>query len=330
MASATFSDFFQSVDSVLHNVFTTAAAGMSNYILPVGWVMFGISALMWSLLLMQGKIESPVQDWFWKGFVCVLILYAAGNYYSSWISGPLFQLPTDLSHAIGTSGNPSQVLDSLDDKMEGLCNGIAVAMVDNFQNLNVGGGVVMLVALVLVAIASILLLVAAAYNMLYAKFGLAFALAVGPFFVVWLMWKQTQQWFWSWMNTILYFVFLIVVSSLFIVMFVQITDNYMTKLATAVGGLAPAGADASLAEKIAGLLKQAVLPPDPSYAQASLNILSIAFQLVFICIPLFFIEIQLPTIVASMTGGQGGSVGSGGLMLMQAVRTAAMAGGKKA
>ncbi|UTP27820.1 hypothetical protein NMB33_40235 (plasmid) [Burkholderia sp. FXe9] len=77
------------------------------------------------------------------------------------------------------------------------------------------------------------------------------------------------------------------------------------------------------------MLKQAVLPPDPSYAQASLNILSIAFQLVFICIPLFFIEIQLPTIVASMTGGQGGSVGSGGLMLMQAVRTAAMAGGKK-
>jgi hypothetical protein len=76
MASATFSDFFQSVDSVLHNVFTTAAAGMSNYILPVGWVMFGISALVWSLLLMQGKIESPVQDWFWKGFVCVLILYA--------------------------------------------------------------------------------------------------------------------------------------------------------------------------------------------------------------------------------------------------------------
>ena len=100
MASATFSDFFQSVDSVLHNVFTTAAAGMSNYILPVGWVMFGISALVWSLLLMQGKIESPVQDWFWKGFVCVLILYAAGNYYSSWISGPLFQLPTDLSHAL--------------------------------------------------------------------------------------------------------------------------------------------------------------------------------------------------------------------------------------
>ncbi|WP_198001534.1 type IV secretion system protein, partial [Escherichia coli] len=151
------------------------------------------------------------------------------------------------------------------------CNGIAVAMVDNFQNLNVGGGVVMLVALVLVAIASILLLVAAAYNMPYAKFGLAFALAVGPFFVVWLMCKQTQQWFWSWMTTILYFVFLIFVSSLFIVMFVQITDNYMTKLATAVGGLAPAGADASLAEKIAGLLKQAVLPPDPSYAQASLN-----------------------------------------------------------
>ncbi|MCM3583794.1 type IV secretion system protein [Ralstonia holmesii] len=329
MASSTFADFFQNVDGVLQSVFTQAANGMSGYVLPIGWVMFGVSALVWSLLVMQGKIDSPMNDWVMKGITICLILYAAGNYYSSWISAPLFKLPSELSNAIGTSGSPSQILDSLSDKMQGLCMGIGSAMVDSFQNLNVGGGVILLVALLLVSVACILLLVAAAYNILYAKFGLAFVLAVGPFFVIWLIWKQTQALFYSWLNTALYFVFLIVVASLFIIMFVQITDNYMTKLTAAVTALAPAAPSASLAEKLAGLLTQATMPPDASTAMSTLNILSIAFQLVFICIPLFFIEIQLPTIVASMTSGQGGSVGSGGLMVMQAVRTAALSAMKK-
>jgi type IV secretion system protein VirB6 len=323
MTSSTFSDYFANVDSVLTGVFAAASAGMSNYILPVGWVMFGISILVWAFLVMNGKIDSPISDWMMKGIVIILILYAAGNYYGSWISGPIWQLPTDLSHAIGTSGNASQVLDSLDDKVENLINGIATAMVDNFGNLNIGGGVVLLVALVLVSIASILLLVAAAYNILYAKIGLTVVLSFGPFFVIWLIWKQTQQWFWSWLNTALYLVFLSVAATLFIVLFVQIADNYMTKLEGAVTALASAPPDASMAAKIAGMLKDALLPPDQVQMQASLNILRIVFQLVFICVPLFFIEIQLPTIVGSMTGGNGGSVGSGSMMVMQAVRTAA-------
>lgn len=328
MASATFADFFQNVDSVIQSVFTSASSGMSAYILPVGWAMFAISLLVWAFLVMNGKIDSPMSDWMMKGLVIILILSAAGTYYNQWISGPLFQLPSDLSAAIGTSGNPSQVLDSLDDKVENMLGGIASAMVDNFQSLNVGGGVIMLVALVLVAAASVLLLTAAAYNILYAKFGLAIVLALGPFFVIWLIWKQTQQWFWSWLNTALYFVFLSVAASLFIIMFVQIADNYMTKLNEAVGALAPAPATASMAEKIAGLLKQAILPPDPASVVSSLSILKIAFQFVFICVPLFFIEIQLPTIVASLTGGQGGSGFSGGYSVMQMARMAAGGAGK--
>lgn len=321
--ASTFADFFQNVDSVLQSTFAQAAAGMSAYVLPIGWVMFGVSALVWSLLVMQGRIESPLQDWMLKGLVMVLVLYAAGRYYSSWISGPLFALPHELSNAIGTSGSPSQILDSLSDKMLGLCMGIGSSLVNAVTSFNFGGAIILLLSLVIVAIACILLVVAAAYNILYAKFGLALVLAVGPFFVIWLLWKQTQHLFWSWLGTALYFVFLIVVASLFIIMFVQIIDNYMTKLAAAVSSMAPAPSNASLAEKIAGLLERAMTPPNPSTMVASFNILTIAFQLVFICIPLFFIEIQLPTIVASMTGGQGGSVGSGGLMLMQAVRTAA-------
>ncbi|MCL6483473.1 MAG: conjugal transfer protein TrbL, partial [Janthinobacterium lividum] len=45
MASSTFADFFQNVDGVLQSVFTQAANGMSGYVLPIGWVMFGVSAL---------------------------------------------------------------------------------------------------------------------------------------------------------------------------------------------------------------------------------------------------------------------------------------------
>lgn len=324
MASSTFSDFFQNVDSVLQTTFNQAAAGMSNYVLPLGWVMFGIGVLVWSLLMMQGKIQDPAQDWIMKGIAFVFVMWAAGNYYSSWISAPLFRLPSELSNAIGTSGNPSQILDSLSDKMQGLVMGIGATMVDALSNLNLGGAAIMFVALILVTIASILLLVAAAYNILYAKFGLAMVLAVGPFFVIWLAWQQTRHMFWPWLNTALYFVFLIVISSLFIIMFVQITDGYMTKLADAITGLAPAAPSASFAEKLFGLLQQQIQPVSDTYAVASFNVLSIAFQLVFICVPLFFIEIQLPTICASLTGGSGGSFGSGGLMVMQAMRTAAM------
>jgi type IV secretion system protein VirB6 len=330
-STGTFTDLFANVNAALQATFTSASTGMSNYVIPLGWAMFGVSILVWSFMVMTGRVASPANEWMMKGAAILLILSAAGANYSTWVSGPLFQLPNDLANAIGSSGTPAQVLDMLETQLNQMLDGIASAVVSSFSNLNFGGGIILFAALVIVSIACALLLIGAAFNVLYAQIGLSLVLSVGPFFIIWMIWKQTQHWAWSWLNTALYYVFLTVLSAMFILLFIQICTHYMSSLESAVTALGPTvPSDSSFAAKLGSLLEKQVNPQAQiAVATSYLNIFSISLQLAFICLPMFFIEIQLPTIAASMTGGQGGSVGSGFYMVMQAARTAAAFKGGK-
>lgn len=189
MVFSMFVDFFQNVDGVLQLVFMQVVNGMLGYVLFIGWVMFGVLVLVWLFFVMQGKIDLLMNDWVMKGIIICLIFYVVGNYYLSWIFVLLFKLFSEFFNVIGISGSFSQIFDLLSDKMQGFCMGIGLVMVDFFQNLNVGGGVIFLVVLLFVFVVCILFFVVVVYNILYVKFGFVFVFVVGLFFVIWLIWK---------------------------------------------------------------------------------------------------------------------------------------------
>ena len=81
------------------------------------------------------------------------------------------------------------------------------------------------------------LLAAALFSVIFSKLGLSMVLAVGPFFVLALVLPQTRNYFYSWLNTALYFVFYHVFTALFIFMFIGILNSYVGKLNSTLGGV---------------------------------------------------------------------------------------------
>lgn len=335
--SSVFGDLVANIDDGLSDIFATAAAGMSGYVMPLAWAMLGVTILVWALLIMEGKVQTPMQDWITKGFYIVIIFQATSTFYTQWISGPLFHLPTDLANAVsGTSGSASASLDVLSDSIDQLLMGVAQALVEAFHNLNFGGAFILSFCMCGIAASGCLLEIACVFNMIYAKIGLALLLGVGPFFIVTLAWQQLKGYFTSWFNTVLYFVFLTVMTTLVELLFIKIANKFMSKLTEAISAFTQS--QTSLASNVASMLKS-MMTSEPAVTQAvsaqpGLNILSIVIQMILVFLPMFFVAIEIRTLCSSMTGGSGGSFGSGvtnavGTALnMKRLRDPADAGGK--
>jgi type IV secretion system protein VirB6 len=317
-----FTDLTANIDAGIASSFGSAAAGMSAYVLPIGWTMFGITLLVYAVMVIEGKTNSPMKDWMVKGIGLLLILTATGTMYSSWVSGPLFALPNELATAVSGAPTSTAALDTLSDSLDQMIMGLAQAMVSAFAGLNIGGGFILLVCIGFVSIAGSLLEISCVFNMIYAKIGLAMVLAVGPFFVVMLLWQQTKGYFFSWFNTVLYFVFLTVMSTMVMVLFITIANKFMGKLSDAVA--ASTGAQQALGNNILALLKSymsgEVATTTAVSAQPVLNILSISIQMVMVFLPMFFVALEMRTLVSSMTGGSGGSFGSGAVNLFKSLK----------
>lgn len=328
-----FTDLMTNIDKGIAASFSGAAAGMTAYVLPIGWAMFGISLLVWAFMVIEGKIHSPMNDWIMKGLYMLLVLTAAGTSYTTWVSAPLFALPNELSSAITNAGSSTAALDQLSDSLDQLIIGMAQAMADAFGDFNFGGGLILLVSIIAVALAGSLLEIACMFNMIYAKIGLALVLGVGPFFVLCLFWGPTKQWFYSWMNTVLYFVFLSVMTTMIMLLFITIANTFMGKLMNAVQ--AASDANAGFAHNVYAALK-AVWNGEPlpsssgagAVVNAQLNILSVSFQIVLVFLPMFFVALEVRSMVASMTGGSGGSFGGGVMAVAQQLKGAKGGGGK--
>jgi type IV secretion system protein VirB6 len=322
-----FGDLMKNIDKVIIEVFGNAAQGMSDYVVPIGWVMLGISLLLWSFLIFQGQSQT-MAGYIKKLFVGLIIIQFAGSLYGTWVAAPLFALPDELSKALTHADRSTTALDELAGHIDDLVIGVAQASVSALKDLNFGGAAVLLAAMCAIAIAGCFLELSVVFNMVYAKIGLACLLSVGPFFVMCLMWKPISKWFYSWLNTVLYFSFLSAFSTLVMLMFMGIANEYMKKLSAALADAHNAGS--SFAENVFSFLVTSMTPwggtsgtdvvgSAGDVVSAQVNILSIALQLVLVFVPLALVAMETRTMVSSITGGSGGSFGSG---MMNIVSTA--------
>ena len=318
-----FTDLLHNIDESILLSFQAAATGMSNYVLPIGITMFGISVLVWAILVMEGQVQTPMNDWLSKLLKALFIFAAAGQFYSSWISAPLFALPNELSAAVSGAASSTSALDALSGKLDQLIMGIAQGMVAAFKNWNFGGALMLIVAMVLAAVAGSLLEIACVFNMIYAKIGLALVLGMGPFFVICLLWPQTKGYFTSWLNTVLYFVFLTVITTMIMVLFISIADRFMTKLMAEVArssGITDQHA-INIGALIVAQMTGEPAPQAETNVNAQLNILSITIQMALVFLPMFFVALEMRTLVSSLTGGSGGSIGTGVMSLVKTVKS---------
>jgi len=292
-------DIYNNFERALTGFYQGAAAGISGYVIPIAWVLLGVCMLIWCYLIIEGKVAMPITDWLLKFVGFMVVLYVMGSGYLSWVAAPLFELPSELTRALSaTSGSAPDLLGQVNDKVVDLVSAMFTAGTTLIKELAFGPAIALFLMGVLVIVAVYLLLAAALFSIIFSKLGLSMVLAVGPFFVLMLVLPQTRNYFYSWLNTALYFVFYHVFSALFIFMFIGIVHTYVAKLNTALGGVGGGGVMGMVARLLGA-------------SGEGLNVAAICIPILLISMAMFFMFLQIPTMCASLTGGSGGSFGAG-------------------
>jgi type IV secretion system protein VirB6 len=300
-------DIYSKFDSALSGFYEGAAAGISGYVIPIAWVLMGICMLIWCYLIIEGKIAMPITDWLLKFVGFMVALYVMGNGYLGWVARPVFDLPSELVSAMSKSAkNAPDLLGQVNEKVVDLVSAMFTAGSNLVKELAIGPAIALFLMGVLVIVTTYLLLAVALFTMIFSKLGLSLVLAVGPFFVLALVLPQTRNYFFSWLNTALYFVFYHVFTALFIFMFIGIVNSYMGTLNSTLGGSGGGGGVLSMVANLLGV------------RGSGLNVAAISIPILLISMTMFFMFLQIPTICASLTSGSGGSFGAGLTSLVRA------------
>ena len=300
MADNIIGDIYSNFERSLSGFYEGAAAGISAYVIPIAWVLLGISMLIWCYLIIEGKVAMPVTDWLLKFVGFMVVLYIMGNGYLVWVAKPIFNLPSELTTALSASASSSpDLLGQVNGKMVDLVSAMFTAGTRLVKDLAIGPAIALFLMGVLVIVAAYLLLSIALFAIIFSKLGLSLVLAVGPFFVLALVLPQTRNHFYSWLNTALYFVFYHVFSALFVFMFIGIIDSYVGKLNTQLGSTGSGAGVLAMVSNLVGV------------GGAGLNVAAVCIPIVLISMAMFFMFLQIPTMCSSLTSGSGGSFGAG-------------------
>ncbi|WP_213957514.1 type IV secretion system protein [Variovorax sp. dw_954] len=300
MADNIIGDIYSNFERALSGFYEVAAAGISGYVIPVAWVLLGICMLIWCYLIIEGKVAMPITDWLLKFVGFMVVLYIMGNGYLSWIAKPIFNLPTELTTVLSGSATDSpDLLGQVNEKIVDLVSAMFTAGTKLVKDLAIGPAIALFLMGMLVIVAAYLLLAIALFSIIFSKLGLSLVLSVGPLFVLALVLPQTRNYFYSWLNTALYFVFYHVFTALFIFMFIGIINTYVGKLNAQLGSTSSGGGVLAMVSNLIGV------------GGAGLNVAAVCIPIILIAMAMFFMFMQIPVICASMTGGSGGSFGAG-------------------
>lgn len=229
-----FEKTFDSVDSGLNVFVNQFSANIIREISPI--VSVGLTlAFMWQgVAVMRGYSSEPIQDLVWTMFrvmLITLIALTAGTY-QTYIVDSLINVPNTMISSVmsGTLGNfsPKDGATAATSFDMILSKGMAVAgqyaeqaTYTNFVAPYVYAGLVIL--------GTIFCIIVGAFWVFASKIILSLLLGVGPIFIVSLIWKSTQQYFFSWvnavLNTILTVIFVAGVFSIFAVLFESNINN---------------------------------------------------------------------------------------------------------
>jgi len=301
-------------ETVVKTVVESASSGISGYVIPIAWIVLAIALLMWCYLTMSGKTTVPILDWFVPFISFMLVLYAMGSGYMTWVGEPLWALPDELASAANhasTSG-PIEAIGNFENKMLAIGTGMIKVVVKYFETGAWGAAIVLVILLVAIMLAAVVVVIVVFVGLVYAKLGLSMVLAVGPFFLFILVIPALRDKFFSWLSTALYFVMYSVLIQIFMQMFFSILDKYVSKLTGAVSG-----DSSSWMPTAAQTVSNMFLGGDAAKAT---NALVTFMPIIILSFIMAFLFLQITTIASSMTAGSGGTVGAGVSRAVYALR----------
>lgn len=285
-----------SLSNLTDHYVTAASAGLTGALGPVALAGVTLFITIYGLLVIAGKIQQPFQDFLLKaGKIAIIAAIAlnAGNY-MSWVVGSIQGLESGLIAAMSAGGSTgldtSSTYALLDSSIGNAADKAALAMekVGEKKWYNVAGWAPWLITALLMYAGIVIFFLVGGAMVVMAKFALALMLAIGPLFIMALLWTPTAGFFDRWIGQTLTYVFTIVLLAAVLSMAITIFNELITNTV---------------------------------YDDES-NVLFIGVQILFISGILAFIILQ----IAGMASGIAGGAGMAALSMRQLVGVATAPG----
>lgn len=265
MGIATFLE--TSIDKILLGFISTKSAALCSALIPLALTGTSVYIIMMGWAVMRGEAADPLHTLLWKWFKISLvagIALSAGEYQGTVVEA-ISAIPGILTQAFGNANTVGAMVDNAADPLIALASQLmGEATTYGIPNVS------LLASAALVACAEAFMFVVGLGIYIVAKVTLALLLAVGPIFILCLMWPAAQSKFEGWLGATLGFAFLQGMVGAAIGMLYNIVTKVALKVNTTAGVA---------------------------------NILDDTLGLFVIVITLCVVILSLPTIASQITGG---------------------------
>lgn len=233
MAAEIFQLIGESLENATAHYVTDTATRLITDFTPIAITGIGLFITCYGYLIMAGHIQEPFKEFLLKATKIIIVSALAlhTSTYLDWVVSAINGLQSGLGAAVGhtdTSSSIYQILDNMLDK--GLV--IMKKCWENARNtswMRMGDIVNFYIDSVLVAASTIIIVVTGGMIVMVASIMLKIMLAIGPIFIMCLMWPLTAKFFDAWfaqtLTYILKTVFVVVVISFAIEIFSQVLGS---------------------------------------------------------------------------------------------------------
>lgn len=223
-----FEAIFDKVDQALDTYITSTAGDIISFITPIFTSLLIIWIAIWGYMMMFGKASEPLQDGVFRilriGFIITLGL-TVGTY-TGLVVDFLAKGPETIASVITGSptGTSAATLDSLFSKIFE----VSEAAWDKGGIMNGNFGMYLISIIVLVIGAALSLVVA--FLILLSKIMTTVLLAIGPLFIIMLLFNTTQRFFESWLGMVMNFGFILILAAAIGQLMTSLADSYISSM----------------------------------------------------------------------------------------------------
>lgn len=229
-----FNRIFSELDTALGVYVSDVVAGVIGSLGSVTAQLLVLYFIIHGFMMMRGMIEEPVTDFAWRVVRLSIITGIALNvgYYNSAVVDFIWRFPEALAALVvqGEAGSGSaSYLDGLMSQMYSL--GTAFWAKGTASTIPHVGLILCAIAVWVVGLA---LTAYAAFLLCLSKFMLAILLALGPIFIVLLMFDSTKRFFESWLGQALNYGFVVVLAGACIKLVMAVLEMYLLEGGAAI------------------------------------------------------------------------------------------------
>ncbi|EII7348621.1 type IV secretion system protein [Salmonella enterica subsp. enterica serovar Kentucky] len=229
---------FKLFDEALDTYVTSTVGDVIAFISPIFTSMMILWIAIWGYMMMFGKVSEPLQEGVFRilriGFIMTLGL-TVGTYMDV-VVDVLAHGPEEIAAVVtGSSGSSAAVLDSLFTRVLEVAQQAwqkAGIMSGDFGMYLVGALIMLFGGAVVIVVAFLLLA---------SKIATTALLAIGPIFIVGLLFNATQRFFEAWLSQVMNFGMLLILGSAIGRMVVEVSEHFLNRMQSSTGDLTQVG-----------------------------------------------------------------------------------------